>query len=1178
LGLSDGIARRAWAVIVAWIIVAALAAPLAGRLNTLITTKEEAFLPPSVESVRAEKALGGARAEPDAVIVVIGAGVSLEAYWRLRGPWASVEWGNATHLSWIDILDEVYATAYNKSLEGVNESVKAFEGFERLWNATLEARRGVEELGLLLNATAKSLVGVDEAFKGYTSAAASLEKARPGLENLLAAVTALCQATPNAYGYLIFDVVRAEYLIESLTGAYERGYMTPGDVEIVVKASNLSNAGIPPLESSLVVEVFNLTLAHGGPANFTNQLAAWEAYTILNATLPAESRPYLGALHNRVASRIVMEPNLKLLASQGLQGLRELLERVLSLTEEEAAPAARDYGWILARRLGKPILGWTVEAYSEHGCDPGAVRQALAYGMEMQLVTNKMNPLVASFIARGVAWGNLSREDIARISAEIVAQEALEAGAPSFLAEAINSSDTVKLILELDPNARGVLVENTTLAVKAAIELLEKHHDNIPLEPSVLEALAEGVPPDQLAIKLVEEKAPPEARPLLEAFSREGIPGSLEGLVNVTIPFLVEEAVKRGVPEAQARVLALEAVKVFLGRESAREAARSMASRILEESWGKVLEEIRGSMVSRDNTTFLVVLFNTTYEDAKRIESSVRGALWRAGFTGARVLATGGVVADHDMHTAALRDVERSDRVSIILVFIILAIVLESVVAVFLPFTGIGLGLAAALGTAYLLARGGVITLTSISRAIMFSTGLGLGIDYATLISRRFREELAVLGDKRKAAAAALRLSARPVAAGATTAAIGFGSLALAWDFPFLKSIGTTVPLAVAFVATASLTFIPALLSIIGASNVLWWPIGAKPRGRGRTAERLGRVVSDKRVAAVLVALIVVAAVPAVYEHMHFQGSHDILLMMPEGTESLEGLKVVNEKLDPGVLYPLYIIPSTPSKAVQIRDAVSRLSCISKVVVENTTRGQRYVLAVPSVMPLSRQGIQCTREVRSAAHSVDPGSLVGGASAISLDIEDLLNARFYHRVLPAAAILMFLSMLAAYGGVVAAIAAVAVVTLAAEYSLGLTIYYYQSVKGMPVVWFLVVTVFTAILGVGMDYNSFSISRAAEECLKRCEPRAVGEAVSKVAILVMGLATIMAGAYGGLTLGSTPYMRMIGVSLLLGVLFAGVLASVALTPPLITLLGRAAWWPWGPRAEAHEAEGVLAGEL
>jgi RND superfamily putative drug exporter len=140
------------------------------------------------------------------------------------------------------------------------------------------------------------------------------------------------------------------------------------------------------------------------------------------------------------------------------------------------------------------------------------------------------------------------------------------------------------------------------------------------------------------------------------------------------------------------------------------------------------------------------------------------------------------------------------------------------------------------------------------------------------------------------------------------------------------------------------------------------------------------------------------------------------------------------------------------------------------------------------------------------------------------------------------------------------------VTIAAEYAIAASVYYFQNIEGLPVPWFLPITVFTAILGVGMDYNSFSISRAAEECLRDCSRDAVGRAVSKAALLVMGLALIMASAYGGLMLSRIPNLRMMGAALSLGVLFAGILASVALTPALIALLGRRAWWPWGPKAE------------
>ncbi|MMZ67224.1 hypothetical protein D1872_297830 [compost metagenome] len=56
---------------------------------------------------------------------------------------------------------------------------------------------------------------------------------------------------------------------------------------------------------------------------------------------------------------------------------------------------------------------------------------------------------------------------------------------------------------------------------------------------------------------------------------------------------------------------------------------------------------------------------------------------------------------------------------------------------------------------------------------------------------------------------------------------------------------------------------------------------------------------------------------------------------------------------------------------------------------------------------------------------------------------------------------------------------------------------------------------------------------------------------------------MAGAYVGLALASSPGLSTMGTALILGVLLAGLDASLILTPPLIALLGKASWWPRYP---------------
>lgn len=1179
MGASEWTARRAWVVIALWVVVALLSAPLASKLNDVVVTEERGMLPENVESIKAQEAIarvnGGASAEPSAIIVVDGVEVGPDLYFEIAGDWGKVRWGGANHTSWVDVAGAVYSKALEGYLQAVNGTVAALEGYRALWLATLNATSQLRELAGLVNATASLAARADEAYAGYYQALAGLASATPQLLNALQGAVLLCGDVSRLYASTLFDVVRAEFLLENATRAYEEGVLTDDDVARVVEASNLTELGIPPLSPDLVRAVFNYTTSIGGPGAFNNTHAARLAGLILEESpvLPAEAKSYVGLLAAAASERLAGIPDLRGLPAQGPQGVAELYRVVWSVVADARLDAIERYGAALAEERGSPLVALAYEELAARNCSSGAVAEALRAAYARYLESTGIPPLAAEALAAAAAQGNASREVAARAALATVAAGAAAQGAPGFLVEALNSTRAVEVLLELDPNASGAIAGDPRLALEAAARILEPLAGQWGVSPEVIRSLAAGGDPEELAVELVASRAPAEARPLLDYFKANGVPEGedefLEAARQVLASQLAGQLAQAGIPASAAGAVVDAALRVYRGESTPEAEASRLAAEALKAAWPSLEEELRGVLVSRDGRAFLVLLFNAGYEDAERVKADIRSLFESHGYT-VDVKATGGVVTEKQMREAALEDVERSDRYSMILVLVILALILESVVAVLLPFTGIGLGLAAALGLAYVLAKDGAITVTSMSRTIMFSTGLGLGIDYATFIARRFREELAVRRDPRLAAAAALRASARPVLAGAATAAIGFGSLGLAWDFPFLRSIGESVPLAIALVVAASLTFIPALLALVGGSRILWWPRHPSNGGGSRAQRRPGALGAlATRGAPVLVALVLVALVPAVYVHAGFKGSHDLTIMMPEGVESLEGLRLINERFDPGVVYPIYVVPSSPGKAGEVAEALKGLSCISRVEVYNASGGA-YVVAVPSVNPLSSEGVECARQARRAAHSVDPGSLVGGMAAVNLDLEELLNERFYHRVLPAAVSLMFASMLLAYGGVAVALAAVAAVAIAAEYSIALTIYYFQSVEGSPVPWYLPITVFTAILGVGMDYNSFSISRAAEECLRECSREAVARAVSRAARLVLGLAAIMAGAYGGLVLSKTPGLRMTGASLALGVIFAGILAGVALTPALIALMGRGAWWPWGPKAEVEEA--------
>ena len=1167
--MADAIARNSKLVIVAWIVLLVVSAPLASRVDQVLVSEESGFLPETAESVRVQKLISstGVQGAPDALLVVDNVPVSLETYNKTRNGWGKLDWSAEKRVSWIDVTLQAHEGIRRGIEEALNQTLAALEGYVGLWEALVNTTENLRRLEQTINATSQALASADMILAKYSQVVNSLVNTRDQALAAANGTLTLCQQAPGVYTELITVGVTLEALLETHTQAYQRGSLTQEDLQALQAIADTNPLLTRILTPGMALAVFQYTQSIGGPNNFDNTHAALLAVQLARLTVnDTRTLTFLYILANQTAPILRNLPDLR--TTVALEGPEAVRATVQPIAEKAAREAIVEYSQVVSRESGTPLFTYISEALANRECQGGedAVWQALREGLTRLLVDQGVPPNAAPLLVDLALSEEVSLEKLAFLALDTTSEQALAQGAPEDLARLLKSPYAVQVLLKYDPRAMGLLAKNPEAALEAAVELLSRTPAPRGLDPKLLQLVATSGP-EEAALTLMEENVPPQLRGFLGILREEGVPRTREELLRIASGSLVEQISRIGGLDKETAELIVEAaLRVFNGEGGFAEEVETLAWDKLAGAWPSIIGELNGTLVALDGRAFIVMLYNVDYPGAVRDRDMV-AQLFRELSPQSRVLATGDVVSREEMRTTSLEDVRRSDRYSMVLVLVVLAIVLQSVAALFLPFIGIGMGLSLALALAYLLASGEVVTLTTVARTVMFSTGLGLGIDYATLVSRRFREELPASPGASQAAARALRRSARPVIAGAATASIGFGSLALAWDFPFLKSIGTSVPIAIAMVTLSSLTLIPALLALLGGSRKLWWPFDPRKTGPREVSETtgLGRLVEGS--APLLIALVVLALVPAVFVHMGFEGSHDLTLMLPEGTESLEAMSVMRERFDPGVMYPLTIVTSGNETATRVVEALGSLDCVSQARVASALAdGRVLVQVVLSVDPLGRQGIDCARQVRETVKAIDPNGMVGGAPAVSLDLEEMLNDRFYNRVLPAAVVLMFLSMLLAYGGVAVALSAVLAVVIAAELAIAAAVYYYSSVQGMQVPWFLPLTVFTAILGVGMDYNSFSISRAAEEYRRAPGRGAVARSVSRAALLVMGLSLIMASAYGGLMLSSIPNMRMMGLALSLGVLFAGILAGIVLTPSIISLLGNRAWWPWGPKAE------------
>src|ERR671935_1869732 len=112
--------------------------------------------------------------------------------------------------------------------------------------------------------------------------------------------------------------------------------------------------------------------------------------------------------------------------------------------------------------------------------------------------------------------------------------------------------------------------------------------------------------------------------------------------------------------------------------------------------------------------------------------------------------------------------------------------------------------------------------------------GLGVAIDYSLFITNRFREEMRRGNSGNNALAIAMATSGRAITFSGLTVAIGLSGM-LFYQGTFLSSMGISGALVVASAVFYGLTFLPALLAILGRNvDRLRLPIlQPDPSGRG---------------------------------------------------------------------------------------------------------------------------------------------------------------------------------------------------------------------------------------------------------------------------------------------------------------------------------------------------------
>ena len=512
---------------------------------------------------------------------------------------------------------------------------------------------------------------------------------------------------------------------------------------------------------------------------------------------------------------------------------------------------------------------------------------------------------------------------------------------------------------------------------------------------------------------------------------------------------------------------------------------------------------------------------------------------------------------------------------------VVLAIVFRTVGAAALPL----LSAAAALGS-------GLALLSLLSHAMNVATFapqlaqlmvIGVGVDYALFIVTRHRRNLQRGIALDESIVLAINTSGRAVLfAGLTVCVAILGLLALGVGFLYGVAVGTAITVALTMVA--SLTLLPAVLSLLGR-RVLPRRVRRAMQDPGFQPSELttrwaswARSLSEHKLVPGIAAaaLIVVLAIPFFSIRL---GRADAGSDPPD-TTTHKGYDLIAAApgFGPGYNSTLELVVSGTDAANQ--DYLSRLATrLTRVRDVNPTS----ILPVPLSPTLalltfktntSPQDPATTDLVKSLRSDFVPAAERGtsdqiyvfGQTAVFIDFARVLAAKmplFFAAIIG----MSFLLLMVAFRSLVIPLTAAVMNLFAAGASFGVVVAVFQwgwlsSALGIgpgPIEPFLPVMFFAILFGLSMDYQVFLVSRMHEEWVHtENNARAVRVGQAETGGIITAAALIMIAVFGGFLLANDRTIKMFGLGLGGAIFIDAFVLRTVLVPALMHAVGR---WNW-----------------
>jgi len=586
------------------------------------------------------------------------------------------------------------------------------------------------------------------------------------------------------------------------------------------------------------------------------------------------------------------------------------------------------------------------------------------------------------------------------------------------------------------------------------------------------------------------------------------------------------------------------------------------------------------------------------------------------------VTGTGFVPINKAFNTTLETDLQRAETVTLPVTLILLVVIFASVVAAGLPL-GVGvLTIVGGLAGTFFLNR--YTDVSQYALNIVTLIGLGVSIDYSLFVVNRFRDELAAGASREDALATTMATAGRAITFSGITVAVGLSAM-LFFQGTFLASMGAAGAIVVAVAVLYGLTFLPALLSIIGPSvNRLRLPgiFRGAPAGSGFWHGLATWVM--KRPVVVLVptvGFLVLAGSPFLQLRLangdvnmlptrlearqgwdnlvaNFPGqdqtTFNVVVSYPGGSPLTSSRIIDQYNLDrriaaiPGVLHTTSIYDLGPTLGQSDYEALytgdpANLPAAARQLMAATVGTHIVVIQATtnsgSTSDASRAIVNAIRADRGVG---DGGQiLVGGQTAVDLDVIRFITDRTPLAVAFVVIVTYFVLFMLT-GSVVLPLKAVILNFLSIGASFGALVWIFQQGHVANLLGFtpqsidpsIPVILFSIVFGLSMDYEVLLVSRIHEEYVRTGDnTAAVAAGLERSGRLITGAAAIMFTVFMAFGLAEVVIIKAIGIGLAIAVAIDATLVRALVVPAVMRLLGDVNWWAPHPLRWLHEKAGL-----